>query len=100
MVSATRWRQDRLLAPTNLNQRIRYYPTFPSGGGGYSAFGWSPEPIADALKVTAPAGVASGSGLSGIGAPLIPGISGIAKVLGALAGVAAGAWLAHRNLER
>ena len=100
MVSATRWRQDSHLAPNNPNQRLRWYPTWPSNGGGYSTFGWSPASSFDGqFKMTgSPAGYMTQPGLSGIGAPLIPGWSGIAKVLGAVGGVAAGLWLAHKNL--
>lgn len=101
MVSATRWRQDSQLAPNNPNQRLRWRLTFPSGSNGYSTFGWSPIPFDDAFKMTgSPAGYMTAPGLSGIGAPLIPGMSGIAKVLGAVGGVAAGLWLAHKNLGR
>jgi len=101
MVSATRWRQDRVQAPNNPNQRIRYYPTYPSGGGGFSAFGWSPMATFGGLfqPVGSAAGFMTQPGLSGFAAPLVPGASGIAKVLGAIAGVAAGVWLAKRNIE-
>ena len=99
MVSATRWRQDRKLDPTNPYQRVRQYITFPSGGGGYSSFGWSPQPIDGALKLLSPAGVVSGSGLSGLAAPLLPSTGKIVAVLGALAGIWAGAKLARANLE-
>jgi hypothetical protein len=97
MVSATRWRQDRLLAPNNPNQRVRYRTTYP---GGVSAFGWSPQPFDGAFNlVGSPAGYMTAPGLSGIGAPLIPGWSGVMKVVGAVAGVAAGLWLAKKNVE-
>lgn len=100
MVSATRWRQDLHSAPDNPNQRIRFGVTYPSGGGGYSAFGWSPMSSFDGMfKMTgSPAGYTSTPGLSGVGAPLIPSFSGIAKVAGALAGVLGGLWLARANL--
>jgi hypothetical protein len=88
-VAATRWQQDVRLQPNNPNQVIRYSPTFPSGGGGYSAFGWSPVPN-EGFKLYSPAGA--------LGAPLVPGWSGIAKVVGAVFGVAAGFWLAQQNL--
>lgn len=100
MVSATRWRQDRKLDPTNPYQRVRQYITFPSGGGGYSSFGWSPQPIEGALKLLSPAGVVAGSGLSGLAAPLIPGTGKVVAVLGALVGIWAGAKLARANLEK
>ncbi len=101
MVSATRWRQDSLSAPNNPNQRLRWYPTFPTGGGGFSTFGWSPVPFDDVVTMTgSPAGYMTEPGLSGVGAPLIPSWSGIAKVVGAVAGVAAGLWLAKANIER
>lgn len=101
MVSATRWRQDRHQAPQNPNQKIRYYPTYPSGGGGFSAFGWSPEQSFDGqfTPVGSAAGFMTQPGLSGLAAPLVPGASGIAKVLGAIVGVAAGVWFAKRNIE-
>jgi hypothetical protein len=102
MVSATRWRQDHHLAPNNPNQKLRWYPTFPSNGGGYSTFGWSPQASFDGqfTPVGSAAGFMTKPGLSGaVGAPLIPGWSGIAKVAGAILGVAAGAWLAKRNIE-
>lgn len=101
MVSATRWRQDRYLAPQNPNQKLRWYPTYPSGGGGFSTFGWSPEQSFDGQfkPVGSAAGFMTQPGLSGIGAPLIPSWSGLAKVAGAILGVAAGAWLAKKNLE-
>jgi hypothetical protein len=99
MVSATRWRQDRKALATNPYQRIRYYPTYPSGGGGYSAFGWSPIPLDGNVIVGSPAGFTTVGGLSGLGVPLIPSVSGMAKILGAAAGAAAGLWLAKRNLE-
>jgi hypothetical protein len=101
MVSATRWRQDHHSAPNNPNQKIRYFPTFPSGGGGFSAFGWSPIPFGDEFQMTgSPAGYMTAPGLSGaLGAPLLPSFSGVAKVVGAIAGVAAGLWLAKRNIE-
>lgn len=100
MVSATRWRQDRKLDPTNPYQRVRQYITFPSGGGGYSSFGWSPQPIDGALKLMSPAGVVAGSGLSGLAAPLLPSAGKIVAVLGAIVGAWAGAKLARANLER
>lgn len=102
MVSATRWRQDSISAPNNPNQRLRWYPTFPSNGGGYSTFGWSPQSSFDGqFEMTgSPAGYMTAPGLSGaVGAPLIPGWSGIAKVAGAIAGVAMGLWLAKKNVE-
>lgn len=99
MVSATRWRQDRHLDPTNPYQRVRQYVTFPSGGGGYSSFAWSPQPIDGALKLLSPAGVVAGSGLSGaLGAPLIPTTTKVIAVLGAIAGIALGRWAAKANL--
>ena len=98
-VAVTRWRQDSLSDPGNQNQRLRWYPTYPSNGGGYSTFGWSPVPVGDAFRsFESPAGHLPGGGLSGIGAPLVPGWSGIAKVIGAIAGVAGGLWLANQNL--
>lgn len=98
MVSATRWRQDRHLDPTNPYQRVRQYITFPSGGGGYSSFAWSPLPIDGALKLLSPAGVVAGSGLSGLGAPIIPAAGKVIAVLGAIAGIALGRWAARENL--
>lgn len=90
-VAATRWQQDTHLQPNNPNQLIRFSPTWPSGGGGYSAFGWSPVPN-PGFKLYSPSGVV------GLGAPLVPGWVGIAKVAGAVAGIAAGLWLAQKNL--
>ena len=98
MVSATRWRQDRKLDPTNPHQRVRYYVTFPSGGGGYSAFGWSPQPIDGALKLLSPAGVVAGSGLSGLRAPIIPTAGKVIAVIGAIAGIFIGRAAARANL--
>lgn len=96
MLSVTRWQQDTKLDPTNPHQRIRYAITFPSGGGGYSAFGWSPLPLGDTFKsILSPVGVTAGSGL---GAPLIPGVSKIATVAGALTGILVGRWAARANV--
>lgn len=98
-VAATRWRQDTVSAPQNPNQRLRWYPTYP-GGNGYSTFGWSPMPLDNAKLYGSPAGIIDGSGLSGaFGAPLLPSWAGVAKVVGAIAGIAGGVWLAKRNLE-
>lgn len=90
-VAATRWQQDTRLQPNNPNQVIRYGLTFPSGGSGYSAFGWLPVPN-PGFKLYSPSGVV------GLGAPLVPGWAGVAKVAGAVAGIAAGLWLAQKNL--
>jgi hypothetical protein len=91
-VAATRWQQDTHLQPNNPNQLIRFSPTWPSGGDGYSAFGWSP--VANpGFKLYSPSGVV------GLGAPLVPGWSGVAKVVGAGLGILAGVWLAVKNLE-
>lgn len=98
-VAATRWRQDRQSAPQNPYQRLRWFPTFPSGGGGYSTFGWSPVPLDGNVIVGSPAGFLTNGGLSGFGAPVLPSFAGIAKVAGAVAGVALGLWLAKRNIE-
>lgn len=99
-VAATRWRQDSLSQPTNPYQKLRWFPTFPSRGGGYSTFGWSPVPLTDVGVYGSPAGVIDGGGLSGaFGAPLLPSWTSLAKVAGAAVGIAAGIWLANRNLE-
>lgn len=99
-VQATRWRQDRQLAPAGSNQRVKFYVTYPSGGGGYSAFGWTPQPLADAFKTfQSPDGVIDGGGLSGLRAPAIPTWKGVLAVAGAIAGIALGRWAARANLE-
>lgn len=100
-VSATRWRQDSLAQPTNPYQRLRWYPTFPSGGGGYSTFGWSPIPLQNGSGLyNSPAGILTPGGLSGaLGIPLLPSTSGLAKVAGAIAGIAGGIWLARKNMK-
>lgn len=98
-VSATRWRQDTHSAPTNPYQVIRFAPTYPNGGGGYSAFGWSPLPMDGAARlVNSAAGILTAPGLSGLGAPLLPSFGGVARVIGAGVGILAGIWLANRNL--
>ncbi len=97
MVQATRWRQDTQLEPTNPYQRVRTYVTFPAGGGGRSAFGWSPIALGDAFKaLISPTGVMPSGGLS---APFLPGATTFVKVVGAIAGIALGRWLAIKNLE-
>jgi hypothetical protein len=107
MVQATRWRQDRTLLPTSPYQRIRYAPTFPSGGGADSAFAWSPVPLGDDFTwVGSPDGVIPGGGLSGalrgfgssLGLSLDTG--GLLRGVAALGGIALGAWLAKRNMGR
>lgn len=93
-VAATRWRQDATPEPTNPHQLLRWYPTYPSNGGGYSTFGWSPQPN-PGFKLFSPSGT-----VAGLGAPLVPTVSGIAKVVGAVAGIATAFWLAKLNLGR
>lgn len=100
MVSTTRWRQDRQLAPPGSNQRVKFYVTYPSGGGGYSAFGWTPVPLADTFRTfQSPDGVIPGGGLSGLRAPAIPTMKGVLTVLGAIGGIFLGRWAARANLE-
>ena len=107
MVQATRWRQDSQLLPTNPYQRVRYAPTFPSGGGGDSAFAWSPAALGDDFRwVGSPDGVIPGGGLSGaiggalgrLGLSLDTG--GLLRGVAAIGGIALGAWLAGKNLGR
>jgi len=96
MIAATRWRQDSHLDPTQPWQRVRFRPTFPSGGGGFSAFGWTPQPLDGAIQPYGHSIMPNG-GLSGLGVG-IPSFGTIAKVTGAVVGIAAGAWLARKNL--
>jgi hypothetical protein len=95
MVAATRWRQDSRLDPNNPWQTLRTYPAYP-GDGGYATFGWSPMPLDPAVRPNGHSIMPYG-GLTG--APAVPGLSSIAKVFGAIAGLALGGWLAHKNLS-
>jgi hypothetical protein len=110
VIQATRWRQDTRLLPTDPNQRIRFYPTFPSGSGNVdSAFAWSP--VLDANQpdgfriVGSPNGYtdawglsgAIGRGLAGLGLSLD--VSGLLRGVFALAGIGTGLWLAKKNIE-
>lgn len=112
MVQATRWRVDTRPLPTNPYQRIRFAATFPSGGQGDSAFGWSPIPIDGAIRpVGSPNGFSTASGLSrarrpgdwhapslaGLGLSLD--VGGLLRGAFAIAGIALGGWLAVKNLE-
>lgn len=119
MVQATRWRVDARLQATNPYQRVRFATSFPSGGQGDSAFGWSPVPIDGAIHpVGSPNGFSTASGLSGglgrlwarragrwhthsgvAGLGLSLDISGLLRGAFAIGGIAAGLWLAKKNLE-
>jgi hypothetical protein len=100
-VQATRWRQDTRLLPTDPNQRVRFYPTFPSGSGNVdSAMAWSPVLRNDGAfrLIGSQAGIISTPGLSGLGLSLD--VSGLLRGAFALAGIAAGIWLARKNIDR
>lgn len=119
MVQATRWRADARLQVTNPYQRVRFAATFPSGGQGDSAFGWSPIPIDEPggiRPVGSPNGFSTASGLSapsvrwgrragrwhvmsGAGLGLSLDVGGLLRGLFAVGGIAAGLWLAKKNLE-
>lgn len=109
MVQATRWRQDTRLLPTDPNQRIRYYPTFPSGSGNVdSAFAWSPSlgDSPDGFRIVgSPNGYTNAPGLSGAlgrglaGLGLSLDVGGLLRGVFALAGIGTGLWLAKKNIE-
>lgn len=92
MVSATRWAENKALEPADPYQRLRWFPTFPSDGGGYSTFGWSPKPLDASISVYG--GLPSG-GISGV----LPSTSQAARVIGAIFGIGVGFWLAKKNLS-
>lgn len=105
MVSATLWRQDTALQPTNPYQRVRFFSTFPSGGQGDSAFAWSPVTSSDPAvrgytPVGAPTGFMPTPGLSG-GLGLFDLKASAGKIVLGFVGVGGilfGAWLAKKNL--
>lgn len=98
MVAATRWRQDSHLAPNNPWQTLRWYPAYP-GDGGFATFGWSPQPLAPAVRPNGHSIMPYGGLTGAFGAPAVPGLLTIAKVVGAIGGVIAAGWLAKRNIE-